>query len=217
MPLLYKQTHPLLAVWKMDETNDELSALLPAAFSYPDIQQVAHAEVRLKERLTALALVKELLGCEAEIRHRESGAPYLPGSDWRLSISHTKGYAAVIIGTGAAAGIDIEYRSDRVKRIRSRFMTAEEEQGIDPAHEADHLLLHWCAKETLFKLIEEEEVDFQEHLHVCPFAFQEEGTFWAWESRTAGQKRFRLAYRVAPEYVLVYQTLTPVMNSSSRP
>ena len=49
-------------------------------------------------------------------------------------------------------GIDIEYRSDRVKRIRSRFLAPEEEQNIDTAHEEEHLLVYWCAKEALYKL-----------------------------------------------------------------
>ena len=48
--LLYKQDKPLLAVWKMTESNDELLAMLGEARSYPDIEAVAHSEIRLRAR-----------------------------------------------------------------------------------------------------------------------------------------------------------------------
>ena len=202
--LLYKQDKPLLAVWKMTESNDELLAMLGDARSYPDIQAVAHSEIRLRERLTALALVKTLLGREVEIRHAENGAPYLVGEPWHISISHTKGYAAVQLDGERAAGIDIEYRSDRVKRIRSRFLAPEEEQNIDTAHEEEHLLVYWCAKEALYKLAGQEEVDFREQLHISPFPYRPEGSLDAWESRSERRQTATLAYRVEPEYVLVW-------------
>ena len=102
--LLYKQDKPLLAVWKMTESNDELLAMLGNARSYPDIEAVAHSEIRLRERLTALVLVKTLLGREVEIRHAENGAPYLVGEPWHISISHTKGYAGRSAGWRKGGG-----------------------------------------------------------------------------------------------------------------
>lgn len=205
MPLILKQQEPLLAVWKMDESISELLAELPDAPSYAAVGKVMHCEARLKERLTALLLVKELLGHEAEVTHTGSGAPLLVGEDWHISISHTKGYAAVVLERERAAGIDIEYVSTRVVKIRNRFLTPEENRNIDTANEAAHLLVHWCAKETLFKLIGEEDVDFREHLHVCPFPFRHDGTLEVWESRTGRSLRFKLAYQVNKDYVLTYR------------
>lgn len=95
--------------------------------------------------------LQELTGGSALIAYHPNGAPYLSGSSLHISISHTKGYAAVLLQDHPAAGIDIEYRSERVSRIRSRFMNPEEEAGIDKEYETEHLLLHWCAKETLLK------------------------------------------------------------------
>lgn len=202
--LLYKQDKPLLAVWKMEESCDELLRMVGEALSYRDIQAVERSEVRLRERLTALVLVKALLGRDVEIRHAENGAPYLVGEPYRISISHTKGYAAILLNPDGAAGIDIEYRSDRVVRIRSRFLTQQEEQNVEKEHEAGHLLVYWCAKEALFKLIGQEEVDFREQLHIAPFPYRLAGTLRASESRTERRQAYVLAYRVEPEYVLVW-------------
>ena len=84
----------------------------------------------------------------------------------------TSSIAAVQLDGERAVGIDIEYRSDRVKRIRSRFLAPEEEQNIDTAHEEEHLLVYWCAKEALYKLAGQEEVDFREQLHISPFPYR---------------------------------------------
>ena len=95
-------------------------------------------------------LLKELLGEEARVDYHSTGAPFLACVPLYISISHTKDYVAVILDK-RPTGIDIEYRSDRILKIRSRFMNPEEEAGIDLEHEVEHLLIHWCAKETLFK------------------------------------------------------------------
>ena len=89
-----------------------------------------------------------------------------------------------------------------LQKIRSRFMNSEEEAGIDKEHETEHLLLHWCAKETLFKMIGQEEVDFLHHLHVRPFPYAEEGSFTVYETRTEEGAVYRLDYLVTPDFVL---------------
>ena len=152
--------------------------------------------------MACLVLLQELTGGPVCVAYRPNGAPYLSGSSLHISISHTKGYAAVLLQNRPAAGIDIEYRSERVSKIRSRFMNSEEEAGIDKEHETEHLLLHWCAKETLFKMIGQEEVDFLHHLHVRPFPYAEEGSFTVYETRTEEGAVYRLDYLVTPDFVL---------------
>ena len=98
-------------------------------------------------------------------------------------------------------GIDIEYRSDRILKIRSRFMNRRKRRYRSGA-EVEHLLIHWCAKETLFKIIGQEGVDFQKHLHVNPFSLFIEWTFKGRETRTEACREYELAYQVTPDYVL---------------
>ena len=81
-------------------------------------------------------------------------------------------------------------------------MNPEEEAGIDKEYETEHLLLHWCAKETLFKMVGYEEVDFLRHLHVCPFPYAEKGSFTVYETRTGEGTVYRLNYLVTPDFVL---------------
>lgn len=203
MALLYKLQNPLHGVWKMEETSDHLYSMLDHKEDYEEFLARVSAEKRRQEHLASRVLLKALLGEETKVEYRSTGAPFLPNNPYQISISHTKDYVAVILDQ-QPTGIDIEYRSDRVVKIRKRFMNPEEEVAIDPAHEVEHLLIHWCAKETLFKIIDQEGVDFQQHLHVKPFVFAMEGTFSVQETRTAANQEFVLAYKVMPDYVMTW-------------
>lgn len=203
MALCMRQPLPLMGIWRIEESVEALLALLDRPEEQAEFLSKVQAEGRRRERLATRVLMKQLLGGEPRVAYRPSGAPFLLDQPGYVSVSHTRDYAAVIFGA-LPTGIDIEYRSDRVLRIRSRFMTEEEEQGIDPVHTVEHLLLHWCAKETLFKLIDQEKVDFQAHLHVHPFPYAESGYFTVSENRTPDDQTFRLAYQVAPDYVLTW-------------
>lgn len=203
MGLINKQTVPLLGVWRMEESVEELLTLLDRPEEQADFLRRVTAEGRRREHLASRVLLKQLMGEEPQVAYRSSGAPFLVDQPLYVSITHTQGYAAAILSP-SPTGIDIEYRSDRVLRIRSRFMTQEEERGIDPAHEVEHLLIHWCAKETLFKLIDQEEVDFLTHLHVHPFSYADHGSFQVSECRTPQSQTFQLAYQVTSDYVLTW-------------
>lgn len=204
MPLFFQHTAPLWGVWKIEESSDSLFSLLRNGEEYLTQLENIRTEHRRQEWLASRVLLQELLGVSARIAYQADGAPYLPDSPFYISISHTKGYVAVLVQKHPAAGIDIEYRSDRVKKIRSRFMTQEEEDGLDKEYETEHLLLHWCAKETLFKMIGQKEVDFRRHLHVRLFPYAEDGSFTVFETRTGQRRQYRLGYRVYPEFVLTW-------------
>jgi phosphopantetheinyl transferase len=204
MPLYLKQTVPLMGVWKVNESAAELLSLLtqtPADFLFPE---KIHTESRKTEWLAVRVLLKELLGKETAIAYHPNGAPYLPGKELAISISHTKGYVAVLLPDTPPAGIDIEYRANRILKIRSRFLSPEEDSRIDPAHEADHLLIYWCAKEALFKMMGQNEVDFANQMHVTPFPYNQSGNLVITETRTPQTASYPLSYRVEEDFVLVF-------------
>ena len=173
MALLYKQLSPLHGVWKMEESSDELLGMLEHKADYSSFLERVSAEKRRQERFASRVLLKELLGEEARVDYHSTGAPFLACVPLYISISHTKDYVAVILDK-RPTGIDIEYRSDRILKIRSRFMNPEEG------------------------------VDFQKHLHVNPFPYLSSGTFKGRETRTEACREYELAYQVTPDYVLTW-------------
>ncbi|MGM9760085.1 MAG: 4'-phosphopantetheinyl transferase family protein [Parabacteroides sp.] len=204
MAIYQSWTKPFLGLWRIEESETELLAQLASQTDYTSFLERVKGVERRREWLASRCLLKQMLGYEARIAYHPNGAPYLPDEPWQISISHTKGYVAVLLQSKGETGLDVEYRANRVLRIRSRFMSPEEEAGVDPVHEVDYLLVHWCAKETMFKMLGQEDVDFVKHLHVNPFLLKEQGELEVRETRTERQATFRLFYRLFPDFVLVH-------------
>jgi len=136
--------HVRLGLWRMDEPSQ--------------------GSPRQRERQAVSCLLQTMTGSETlTIGHAPSGKPFLQADSesscnlplLHLSISHTKGYAALLLSETSEVGIDIEYRSDRVERIASRFIRPDEQ-----AVTTDHKLLLWSAKETVYKLFSEDKLYF---------------------------------------------------------
>lgn len=110
---------------------------------------------RQRERQAVLSLLGAMTGCaEPAIGHEASGKPFLEQGGY-ISISHTWGYAALLLSDAELLGVDIEYRSDRVERIASRFIRTDE-----TALTTDEKLLVWSAKEAVYKLFSEDKLMF---------------------------------------------------------
>lgn len=194
-------------IWKMDETLDELLDMLPQQETYRQSMQRFSAEHRRLEWLSVRVLLFTLLGEEKEIAYHSSGKPYLADNTASISISHTRGYVSVIIGEpGKEVGIDIEQYGERVHKVAHKYMRADEIVSSYQGTDTWSLLLHWSAKEVMFKCMNTPEVDFREHLHIFPFAVSEKGDFSAEEYRTPEQRTFHIHYILHQDFVLTWQT-----------
>lgn len=215
--LYLEEDMPRLGIWKLEETEEELLAILDLREEYLPRLATMRNPARRREWLAVRVLLKRLLGEEALLAYRPNGAPYLPGRPCLTpGISHTEGYAALLLQPGTAAGIDIEHRSDRVCRVRDHFLSAEEIAALSPGQEAEQMLVAWCVKEALFKMLGETAVDFRRHLHIQPFELQTKGTLLAQETRTSRGETFHFTYRFFPDFVLVYSTtICPAKEKAS--
>lgn len=105
------------------------------------------------------ALVKYLYGEEAELRHRETGEPYVQYRDRvsAISLSHSKDRLCLarsvkeVSGTTLRIGVDTEHIQERLFRLKEKFLCEQEQAGLNMTTEA--LTLCWCAKEAVYKII----------------------------------------------------------------
>ena len=198
-----------IAIWHITETSEELYALLATHRYDAQLADKTH-EARRAEWLAVRLLVKELFGPECEVAYHPTGRPYLKGSNIHISISHTKGFAAVAYHHDAPIGMDIEYISSRVERISSRFTTEGEASYIDVHDEHARQMYHlinWSAKEALYKLFDSPSLaEFREVFHIAPYALAECGTM---NATVCGAEKSVLAvsYRTFPEFVCTWAVL----------
>lgn len=207
MSLLHLE--PQQAIWLLTESDSELYDQLshPELFQ-AELEQFTTAN-RRREWLAVRLTLKALLGEETPVYYYPSGAPFLANGT-QLSITHTQGYVAVRIGLQDPVGIDIEYRSDRIKRIASRFLHPTKEQ-IKEKDEDTHLLqllIHWSAKETAFKVLSQlghEGIEFAQQLIISPFTIEDpSGKLILTASIDETTTQFSIHYRITSDYVLTY-------------
>lgn len=198
-----------IAIWHITETADELYAQL-GTHRYDAQLAEKKNESRRAEWLAVRLLVKELFGSEAEVAYHPTGRPYLKNSTTHISISHTKGFAAVAYHHRAPLGMDIEYLSSRVERIASRFTTQAEASYID-VHDEDarqmYHLINWSAKETLYKLFDSPSMaEFREVFHIAPYTLGECGAMNAMVC-DAEKTMLAVSYLTSPYFVCTWAVL----------
>ena len=197
------------------EPSDELlSQLEQKAWYMPALSKMGMH--RQCEWLTVRVLLKKIIGEEKQISYTSAGKPYLADSSYYISISHTKGHVAVAVDKNYPVAIDIEQISPRVEKLRSRFMNEAEEQHLSQNLPLIHSLLHWSAKEAIYKYMDENDIEFKSQLHIHPFepVMGEWQEFRAHETRTERQQNFVIDYLVEKEYVLcLISASTPSNNS----
>ena len=124
-----------LGLWQMDETVEQLFGQYPHLQAYrSQVEEKYKNDGRKLEFLAIRALMYEmlktngaskgLLSHAGDITHNEAGKPLFRG--YHISVSHTKGYAALILSKNQEVAVDIEYFSDRVERIASKFLRKDE-------------------------------------------------------------------------------------------
>lgn len=150
MPLLRIETlaHGVrLGLWRITEQADELPKPRRADLA-------AYHGGRLLEKLVTYALLQRMTGHDDwVIGHEPSGKPFLEGM--HISVSHTKGWAALLLSAEREVAVDIEYVSARVSRIAQRFMREDEYSGNLRAQ-----LICWSAKETTYKFFADDHLTF---------------------------------------------------------
>ena len=116
MPLLKKwiENGALFAIWRVEETAEELRKMLVASLPYDEELSQLKSEARQLEYLAVRVLLRAVCGEEKHISHYSSGKPFLTDGSFHITISHTRGYVAVGLHATYEVGVDIEYISQLV-------------------------------------------------------------------------------------------------------
>jgi 4'-phosphopantetheinyl transferase len=206
MPLLinrYENTFRL-ALWKLIETIDffENKAHLSAA----DIKlynQISN-ETRKKEWLAVRILLNEVLGFWPNITYMETGKPILNNHTRHLSISHSKEMVGILLSTSPYAGIDIEKTSRNIDKVLTRFLSDRELKNIETGSNPYRKIIHWCAKEAIFKSVNESNIDFLSQIKIEKIL--ENGTIHGNFTSSKKEFDFDLNYMIIDEHMIVWTT-----------
>jgi len=176
MPIFFQQDideNTKLGIWKIDEDENFFlsSVSLQREITHPH-KRLQHLAGRYLLRYLFPHFPVEL------IRIADTKKPYLKDEAYHFSISHCGDYAAAIASKISRVGIDIEKVSQKVERIRHKFVSENEWLAVSNkwniAYEFICLsTLIWSSKEACFKWYGWGGVDFREHMvihQVIPMA-----------------------------------------------
>ncbi len=205
MPLLKINNEEdfILGIWKVEEDESTLISMLNESDSYTQELSQFNSSSRRIEWLAVRVLLQNISkGCR--IMYQESGRPFIEDYSYNISISHTCGYVAVILHSTSEVGVDIEHYSTRVNKVIARFIRMDESPSYYKGDVTWSNLLHWSAKETAFKILDSENVDFLNHLFIQPFHTTEKGMFILKEFRTEKKESLNIHYEVYSDFVITW-------------
>jgi phosphopantetheinyl transferase len=192
------------AVWHITESIEELCSAIRLSESEDVLYRTFVAESRKKQWLAYRLLIRALLDPDTyPVEYDPSGKPYLAGSTFHISVTHTEDLAAVIISSREKVGIDIERIRSRIENVKEKFLSPAELAQLNSGKELEQITLAWCAKEALYKFYGCRNLDFRENIRLqIP---QTAGVpFWAEIRKDDACGTYLLNSEKLGEFILVY-------------
>lgn len=172
----------ILGFWEIVESTDQLFSLLkPNEEDLTGYIQFRN-ELRKKEWLAARLLLKQMAGSDAKIDYDTAGKPLLTNLPGHISISHSSNCVVLYYHPRYQPGIDIESISRNVERISRKFLSPGELEDcmINGQLSNKDLMLRWCAKEAVFKMVSYSDIDFASQIAcISPPIIYDKGKFTA--------------------------------------
>lgn len=147
-----------LGLWRIDGSENRFASEFPDMASELSVR---HPRTQL-QRYASRLLLAEMLGAMPKVSKNEHGKPLLPDLPFDVSISHTEGYAAILLGAGRL-GVDVQHYKPNVLKVRDRFL---DENELEMAQDIETTTLFWAAKEAIYKYNAQPGLDFKEPITI---------------------------------------------------
>lgn len=201
----YVSNRCLLGLWEITESFDELYSKLNLTRKEQDLVISFKSNNRKVEWLSVRVLLKELIGDKYAIVYGENRKPYISDDSYNISISHSYKITSILLSPDRHVGIDLENMSHDINKVASKFINSKEViSKRSPETEKYHLYIHWCAKETLYKICDKQEINFKENLYIHPFELNEKGILKGHVNNQYIDKEFELHYFRHENYIIVW-------------
>ena len=122
-------------------------------------------EKKSKEYFLAARKLLKNEDSELAIEYDSKGKPYL-NKEKGISISHSNEIVAIGISNEIDFGIDIQHKTNKIFKIKNKFLSKNESKFLDKTDDIEHLIKLWSAKESIYKAIGKEGVSFSNDLEI---------------------------------------------------
>ena len=200
----YLNESTILGVWKIEEDIETLLGMVDLDAEEKKKYKVFASTSRKLEFLSVRALLSELLGKEAKIVYNKNNKPFLKDGSRFISISHSHKLTAILCSTTDRVGIDLEYMNSNIGAIAFKFLNRGEKITRDPEKRRYHMYLHWCAKESLYKICDKEGISIRNNITIEAFEVGESGECRGKVHTRKINESFDLNYTRYDNYAIVW-------------
>ena len=197
------------AVWKIEEPLSTLAEYVQWDLSELDEWRLIHHPKKQVEWLAGRAALKAVLlswGVSSfGLFKDDKGKPHLTNSDWHISLANAYPYGVAVMHRHCPVGIDIERPSEKLWRIRHKFLNAQE--LIAAQDDLVSLCIYWCIKEGLYKLYGRKQLSLKQHIAVEKISISSNLTGQASIQLEAERSAYQLAGTRIGEFYVVYTAL----------
>ena len=194
-----------LAIWQITESEAELKAL--CSVPSDELEEISYikSESLRKQKLAVRALLDSMFEEKVFLSHHDNGKPYIENNATNISITHTDRYVAVILNDNDEVGIDCESLSRDFSVVEKKALSEEEIEDLDDEKRNEQLAIYWCAKEAIFKVMSQHNVDFAEQIEIDEFRVRGEGELDAtFTGKDDFERELELNYITFDDHVLVW-------------
>ena len=200
----YFNEFTVLGVWKIEEDIPTLNNSVTLSPEDKKKYKTFRSNSRKLEFLTVRALLKELLGDDARIVYNKNNKPFLKDGSHFISISHSHNYTSLLLSTREKVGIDLEHMSNNISAFAFKFLNRKEKATSDRELRKYHLYIHWCAKESLYKICDKEGISIRRDITIEPFEVKDSGEIKGRVRIGKKEESFDLFYTRYENYALVW-------------
>ena len=196
--------HSRVGVWKITESEAELRTM--TSIPSDELEEISYIknESLRKQRLAVRALLDTMFEEKVYLSHHDNGKPYIENNAINISITHTDQYVAVILNDEDEVGIDCESLNRDFSAVEKKALSDEEIGDLEDEQKNEQLAIYWCAKEAIFKLTSQYDVDFAEQIHIDGFRYRNEGELSAtFTDKDGYEQELNLYYFTFDRHVLV--------------
>lgn len=196
--------HSRVGVWKITESEAELRTM--TSIPSDELEEISYIknESLRKQRLAVRALLDAMFDEKVYLSHHDNGKPYIENNAINISITHTDQYVAVILNDEDEVGIDCESLNRDFSAVEKKALSEEEIGNLEDEQKNEQLAIYWCAKEAIFKLTSQYDVDFTEQIQIDGFRYRDEGELSAtFTDKDGYEQELNLYYFTFDRHVLV--------------
>jgi 4'-phosphopantetheinyl transferase len=170
MPLYkdFSNAHATILLWEYDEAE----ILDPEILIEPENRE--KVEKYLPNKLAEYLMIRKMLKNNLpnhKILYKSIGQPYLMPKDAYISITHSFPLAGLAISK-KRIGIDVERVTNKILRIKEKFLHPNEYSWIPEGKEPEFLTVIWVIKEALYKLHASKYWSLKKHYEVQEFTLE---------------------------------------------